>query len=75
MRGSQRLGFEFKRTTAPAVTPSMRAALADLRLRSLVAVHSGEQSFPMAAGIRAVALSRILTDLKPLRQVGAGAGA
>jgi len=37
-------------------------------------VHSGEQSFPMAAGIQAVALSRILTDLKPLRQVGAGAG-
>ena len=74
VRGSQRLGFEFKRTTAPVVTPSMRVALADLRLKRLVVVHSGEQSFPMAADIQAVALSRILTDLKPLRQVGAGAG-
>jgi hypothetical protein len=53
----------------------MRAALVDLRLKRLVVVHSGEQSFPMAAGIQAVALSRILTDLKPLHQVGAGAGA
>jgi uncharacterized protein len=74
VRGSQRLGFEFKRTTAPVVTPSMRAALTDLRLKRLVVVHSGEQSFPMAAGIQAVALSRILTDLKPLRQAGGRAG-
>ena len=74
VRGSQRLGFEFKRTTAPTVTSSMRAALVDLKLKHLIVVHAGEHSFPMAPSIQAVALSRILTDLKPLNPAGARAG-
>ena len=31
----ERVGFEFKRTSSPTVTPSMRSALADLRLQRL----------------------------------------
>ena len=34
-RKGQRLGFEFKRTTAPKVTPSMRIPLEDLKLKHL----------------------------------------
>ena len=70
VRGRTRLGFEFKRSTAPAVTPSMRAALADLRLQRLVVVHAGEHSFPMGPAIQAVALPRLLEDLAPLGRVG-----
>jgi predicted AAA+ superfamily ATPase len=66
-RGQQRLGFEIKRTTSPKITPSMRSALSDLRLRSLDVIHAGESTFPMDKKIRAVALSRLLEDLKPLR--------
>jgi hypothetical protein len=66
-RGQQRLGFEIKRTTSPKITPSMRSALSDLRLRSLDVIHAGESTFPMDKRIRAVALSRLLEDLKPLR--------
>jgi predicted AAA+ superfamily ATPase len=66
VRGRTRLGFEIKRTVAPAVTPSMRAALADLRLARLDVVHAGDQTFPLAPRIRALALSRLLRDLAPL---------
>jgi hypothetical protein len=67
IRGSRRLGFEFKRTTAPKQTPSMRSALHDLGLRSLTVVHAGAQTFSLGDGIRAVALGRILQDIEPLR--------
>ena len=66
VRGRIRRGFEFKRTTAPAVTPSMRQALVDLRLSSLDVIHAGSATFPMAKGIRAVALSRLHQDVRPL---------
>lgn len=66
IRGRTRLGFEIKRTTAPKVTPSMRNALTDLNLKSVDIIHAGENTFPLMKKIRAVSLSRLLTDLKPL---------
>jgi hypothetical protein len=61
------MGFEIKRTTSPQITPSMRYALSDLNLRSLDVIHAGETTFPMDKKIRAVALTRLLQDIKPLR--------
>ncbi len=61
--GSSRRGFEFKRTTAPTVTPSMRSALVDLKLDQLDVIHAGDESFPLAPRVRAVAASRLATDL------------
>jgi predicted AAA+ superfamily ATPase len=66
MRGNRRLGFEVKRTSAPAVTPSMRVALEDLRLERIDVVHAGRETFPLSDRIRAVAAHRIWTDLEPL---------
>jgi uncharacterized protein len=65
-RGSTRRGFEIKRSSSPRVTPSMRSALADLKLDSLDVVHAGERTFDLAPRIRAVALSRLLVDVPPL---------
>lgn len=67
MRGGRRLGFEFKRGSAPRLTPSMRTALADLRLDRLDVIHAGEHTFPLAPRVRAVALSRLLVDVSPMR--------
>jgi hypothetical protein len=67
VRGRIRIGFEVKRTSSPRLTPSMRNAKHDLKLNSLDVVHAGEQTFPLAEGIRAVAFSRLLEDLKPWR--------
>jgi len=66
VRGSTRLGFEIKRTTAPAVTRSMHVALGDLKLKRLDVIHAGAHTFPLAPSIRAVALERLLEDLDPL---------
>jgi predicted AAA+ superfamily ATPase len=67
IRGARRFGFEFKRTTSPALTRSMRSALEDLRLTRLDVVHAGRDTFPLARRVRAVAARRILEDLKALR--------
>ena len=67
VRGRNRLGFEFKRTSAPQITPSIRAALTDLKLDRLDVVHAGSETFPLAPKVRALALTRVLTDLIPLR--------
>jgi predicted AAA+ superfamily ATPase len=66
VRGRRRLGFEFKRREAPELTPSMRVALADLRLDELTVVHAGKESWPMADGVRAVAAHRLLDVIRPL---------
>ncbi|HBH02871.1 MAG TPA: hypothetical protein DDZ42_13280 [Candidatus Rokubacteria bacterium] len=64
--GQRRLGFEFKRTTAPELTKSMRVALEDLKLARLDVVHAGSETFPMATNVRAVAATRLLQDVEPL---------
>jgi predicted AAA+ superfamily ATPase len=67
MHGRKRLGFEFKRTSSPRLTSSMRSALSDLRLTRLEVVYPGEETFEIAPKTRALPLSRILSDLKPLK--------
>jgi predicted AAA+ superfamily ATPase len=67
IRGQKRWGFEFKRTSSPRVTPSMRSAVSDLHLQFLDVIHAGEITFPLDRKIRAVALTRMLNDIKPLK--------
>lgn len=66
VRGQKRLGFEFKRTSAPKITSSMRSALTDLKLQSLDIIHAGDRTFQLEKRVRAVSFSRILTDLKAI---------
>ncbi len=66
-RGRQRLGFEFKRREAPEITQSMRIAMEDLRLDQLTVVHAGQESWPMAPKVRAVAADHLLDELGPLK--------
>jgi predicted AAA+ superfamily ATPase len=66
VRGRKRFGFEFKRNSAPHVTPSMRSALVDLKLMGIDVIHAGEKTFMMDKKIRAVALPRLLEDIEPL---------
>ena len=61
--GSKRMGVEIKRTTAPKVTRSMQTARRVLDLTELVVVHAGRDSYRLAGDIRAVAASRMDTDL------------
>jgi hypothetical protein len=45
----------------------MSHALSDLKLGSLDVIHAGENTFPMSKKIHAIALKRLLNDIKPLR--------
>jgi hypothetical protein len=65
VRGNSRRGFELKLADAPTVTPSMRIALADLKLDSLDVVHAGEQTYPLADRIRAVSIDDLMTAIQP----------
>jgi predicted AAA+ superfamily ATPase len=66
LRGGLRLGFEVKRTVAPTLTPSMRSAMHDLKLKSLTVVHAGDQTFPLSKQVQAVAFRDVLNEIRPL---------
>jgi hypothetical protein len=59
VRGRHRLGFEVKRSSAPALTPSMRIAMQDLKLKSLTVVHAGRDSFPLAKNVEALSYTAL----------------
>jgi hypothetical protein len=67
VRGAERRGFEFKRTTTPALTPSMRIALEDLNLDSIEVIHAGHEAFPLARKVRAEPFAKLLESVRPLR--------
>ena len=49
-------GVEFKYADAPRLTPSMRSAMADLKLERLWVVHPGTESYPIADRVDVLAL-------------------
>jgi hypothetical protein len=50
----RRVGVEFKRADAPKLTPSMRIALADLRLDQLIVIYPGNKPYSLAANVEVV---------------------
>lgn len=66
-QGGRRYGFEIKYTASPSVTPSMRSALADLKLDRLDVIHDGGESFELAPKVRAVSMGRVWQDIRALK--------
>lgn len=64
MHQGKRYGFEMKLSDAPAVTRSMKIALADLRLARLFVVHPGRRSYPLDERIDAVAIEDLPARLR-----------
>ncbi|OGS04660.1 MAG: hypothetical protein A3G41_03090 [Elusimicrobia bacterium RIFCSPLOWO2_12_FULL_59_9] len=56
VKDGKRMGFEFKRTETPSLTPSMRIALKDLGLDRLEVICAGRERFPLAERVMAVPL-------------------
>ena len=67
VREGRRRGFEFKPTDAPSVTKSMHVAIRDLRLESIDVVHAGGDTYPLSPKIRALAISKVGTELDQRR--------
>ena len=57
MKKGQRIGFEFKRTSTPAMTRSMHSALDDLKLDRLFVIFPGDTRFPLYERVEAAGLS------------------
>ena len=64
--GGKRVGVEVKYGDAPAMTKSLAAALADLRLDRLLVVHAGKSRFPLGKKIEALPLQDCVRELAKL---------
>ncbi len=56
-KNGRRIGVECKRADAPTLTPSMRIAMADLKLDHLYVLYPGEQSYSLAKNVDVVPLA------------------
>jgi predicted AAA+ superfamily ATPase len=63
VRGRLRMGVEVKRTSSPRLSPSMRAAVSDLKLKRLLVIHAGETTFDLDKQVRAVAFQDLLKEI------------
>jgi predicted AAA+ superfamily ATPase len=59
-KGGRRIGVECKRADAPVLTPSMRIALADLKLTELYVVYPGEKRYPLGKNVEVVPLAQLV---------------
>ncbi|RZU01082.1 hypothetical protein EV670_1797 [Rivibacter subsaxonicus] len=59
-KDGRRVGVEFKRSDAPALTPSMRIASQDLALDALYVVYPGDRRYVLAPRVEAVPLSALV---------------
>jgi hypothetical protein len=57
-KGGHRVGVEIKRIDAPKITPSMRVALADLKLERLTVVYPGKQSYELAPRVTVLPIDK-----------------
>ena len=58
-KGGKRIGVECKRADAPTLTPSMRTALADLKLDQLLVAYPGERRYRLADRVEVVPLTEL----------------
>jgi predicted AAA+ superfamily ATPase len=62
IKDGRKVGVEFKRADAPRLTPSMRAALHDLKLDALYVVYPGPRRYTLAERVEAVPLEALLPE-------------
>jgi hypothetical protein len=64
IKGGRRIGVEVKRADAPALTPSMRIALADLDLAKLVVIYPGTQRYALTDRVTVMPAREVVTGLR-----------
>ena len=69
VRGTRKMAFEFKRSSAPKVTRSMYSALEDLDLDRITIVCPGDDAYPLAERIRVAGLGSLVREMKDSRVV------
>ncbi len=59
-KNGRRIGVECKRADAPAMTPSMRIALSDLKLSALYVVYPGDKQYALAENVTVTPLAEFV---------------
>jgi len=59
-KDGRRIGIECKRADAPTLTPSMRTALADLRLDHLYVLYPGDRTYALGKKVEVVPLAKFV---------------
>ena len=59
-KNGRRIGIECKRADAPTLTPSMRIALADLKLDQLRVLYPGNRRYPLANKVEVLPLAELV---------------
>jgi predicted AAA+ superfamily ATPase len=63
-KGGRMYGIECKRADAPAMTPSMRIAMEDLKLERIAVIYPGHKRYPLHNKIQAVPFEAITEGMK-----------
>lgn len=63
-KGGRMYGVECKRADAPAMTPSMRVALADLKLTRIAVIYPGKQRYSLHKQVEAVPFEAVVDGFK-----------
>jgi len=64
LKDGRRIGVEIKRMDAPRLTPSMKIALADLKLDRLFVVYPGDRRYALADNVEVVPSRELATPLE-----------
>ncbi len=67
-QGDALYGIECKRADTPRITPSIRIALDDLKLKHVVVIYPGIQRFPLASRVEAVPLQALSKGMSLLNK-------
>src|SRR5450631_1519428 len=59
-KDGRRIGVECKRADAPALTPSMKVALADLKLDRLCVLYPGDKTYSLAKKVEVIPLAKFV---------------
>jgi len=65
-KGGRMYGVEIKRQDAPAMTPSMRFALEDLKLERIAVIYPGQRRYELHKKVSVVPFDEILGGMKTL---------
>ncbi len=66
VKGLEKTGFEFKRTSSPKLMKSMHIAMQDLNLKRLYVIHAGQHKFKLDKNVEAIPIEQVITALKPM---------
>ncbi len=62
IKDGRRFGVELKRKDAPRITPSMKAALADLQLEKLSVIYPGTKPYKLSSEIQVLPLGSLASE-------------